>query len=142
MKVTNPTFRRKIVRRGKSTQSKLVKKLDTVFSQWIRLSAGKRIKCFTCPVVKDYKNMQCGHYISREVKGLRWNEDNCRPQCYGCNIMHSGRSVDFRENLVRDMGEARVKELEQMRFILFRPTEEYLTTLIALYEERLRELGA
>lgn len=84
--------------------------------------------------------MQNGHYVSRSVKVLRWDEDNARPQCFGCNIMHGGRPIDFRINLIAEIGEDRVKQLESRRKELFRPSREYLTELINDYTARLATL--
>lgn len=79
--------------------------------------------------------MQNGHYVSRSVRTTRWERSNCRPQCYGCNVMHGGQPITFRENLVKELGEEQVKKLEESRHVLFTPTEEWLSDQISLYTD-------
>jgi 5-methylcytosine-specific restriction endonuclease McrA len=118
-------------RRKVPTRTKLIKELDKVFSVYIRQS--NPAECYTCGKKSLRKNLQCGHYVSRSVRELRWVEDNCRPQCYGCNVMQGGQVITFRENLVRDNCEEFVKEIEARRRILFNPTDEWLQSRIEHY---------
>jgi hypothetical protein len=48
--------------------------------------------------------------------------------------MHGGRPIDFRENLVNELGESKVKELEAKRKELFKPSDEWFLTQIQKYE--------
>ena len=83
----------------KLTRSKLVKKLDNIFSQYIRLSNSKNgnCTCVTCGKVGDWKNggIQAGHFMSRKHYSTRWNEDNVKPQCIGCNMFKAGEQYKF-----------------------------------------------
>ena len=63
-------------------RKKLVKKLDTVFSLYIR---DRDKKCCTCGSVK---NLTCGHLITRSKYSTRWNERNAFAQCKSCNFRH------------------------------------------------------
>lgn len=86
----------------KPTRSKLVKKLDVIFSQYIRLKYADKngmVKCFTCDSVFHWKKIQNGHFRSRRYYATRWQEDNCRPQCIRCNMFDSGRSWEFGQHL-------------------------------------------
>lgn len=72
----------------KMTRGEVVKRLDSIFSKWVRLRGAKitpdgRIlnKCCTCGVVQDITKMDAGHYISRGKYATRWSEDNVHPQC-------------------------------------------------------------
>jgi len=51
----------------KPSRGKLVKKLDAVFSQYIRLkdSVGGYATCFTCGKKDHWKKLQNGHFQSR-----------------------------------------------------------------------------
>ena len=99
----------------KVTRKSLIKKLDTLFSLYIRLKSADKngfIKCYTCGVKKHYKDyMQCGHFISRRHYILRWSERNARPQCYGCNVMAQGRQYQFAINLNKEYGYDIAQEL-------------------------------
>jgi hypothetical protein len=76
--------------------------LDIIFSQLIRLKEADTdgmVKCFTCDVVKHWKQMQCGHFVSRAQMPTRFSEKNCRPQCKTCNEDKRGNLVVFAERL-------------------------------------------
>jgi hypothetical protein len=51
--------------------------------------------------------------MSRARYATRWHEDNCRPQCYGCNVMQQGRQYDFGLNLDRER-EGLADEMHQL----------------------------
>lgn len=62
---------------------------DRVFSQYIRLRYSDRegnCSCVTCGKKMYWKDAQNGHYRSRSCLKYRFNERNCHPQCYNCNI--------------------------------------------------------
>tara|TARA_R110001592_G_scaffold742_2_gene3998 strand:+ start:697 stop:1101 length:405 start_codon:yes stop_codon:yes gene_type:complete len=102
----------------KPTRSKIVKKLDAEFSRYIRLKYADHngyVKCYTCDRVKHYKDsMQCGHFLSRRFYATRWSEDNCRPQCYGCNCHAQGRQYEYALNLNKEYGYNIAEELLQI----------------------------
>lgn len=93
------------------TQAQLKKELDTVFSIYIRKV--HPAKCYTCG--KTDAALQCGHFIARSYLATRFHEDNCRPQCVGCNIFGNGKPLDFEEHLKRDLGEEYVENLKKLR---------------------------
>lgn len=97
------------------TRSWYVKKLDTVFSQYIRLRNADHAgyaTCVTCGVSKPWKEQQCGHYESRGKYGTRWDEKNCHVQCYRCNVALKGNYPAYARYLVRTFGETILDELE------------------------------
>ena len=65
---------------SKLTRRKIVKKLDAIFSQYIRLKDADHngnVTCFTCGKVEHYKKgMQCGHFQSRKHLATRFDEEN------------------------------------------------------------------
>tara|TARA_R110000765_G_scaffold184249_1_gene290054 strand:+ start:1966 stop:2361 length:396 start_codon:yes stop_codon:yes gene_type:complete len=81
----------------KISRSKVVKKLDTIFSQYIRKKNTDQEKatCFTCGKVDEWKNLQCGHFQSRRHYSTRWDEVNCQVQCAGCNVFKYGEQYKF-----------------------------------------------
>ncbi len=82
----------------KLTRSKLIKKLDVVFSQYIRLSNADSkgmCMCVTCNKQFHWKNIQAGHFMSRKHYSTRWNENNVKPQCVGCNMFKSGEQYKY-----------------------------------------------
>ena len=70
------------------------------FSRHIRMKYADdngMVKCYTCPTVKHYKEMQAGHLWHDR---LDFDERNIHPQCYQCNVGHSGRREVYSTNLL------------------------------------------
>jgi hypothetical protein len=98
------------------TISKLKKELDKWFSLFVRLNNSNEygmVQCFTCGCVKHYKKgMQNGHFQSRSFLATRFNEENCQPQCVGCNMFKQGEQFKFAMNLEAKYGEGTAEHLE------------------------------
>lgn len=96
---------------GQRSLAKLKKELDRVFSIHIRSKYPK--VCYTCG--KQEVTLQCGHFIPRQYLATRWSEDNCRPQCIGCNLFGNGQLLDFEEHLKRELGGDFVEQMKLTR---------------------------
>jgi hypothetical protein len=81
----------------KTKRKSLIDKLDKEFSIFIRNRYAKNgmAECVTCGTVKEVKQLQCGHFMSRKHYATRWDEDNCQVQCYTCNVMRYGEQYKF-----------------------------------------------
>ena len=82
----------------KPTRSKLIKKLDVVFSKYVRLSNADKngfCTCVTCNRKYHWKEIQAGHFMSRKHYATRWNEDNVKPQCVSCNLYMQGQQYKY-----------------------------------------------
>lgn len=81
----------------KPLRKNLIKELDTVFSQFIRLRYSKNeiSKCVTCGKEEHWKKLQAGHFMSRSNYSTRWDEDNVQVQCMGCNVFKSGEQYKY-----------------------------------------------
>jgi hypothetical protein len=67
--------------------------LDQVFSKYIRLrDADSRgyCRCITCGRSEPWKEMDAGHFVSRDRKAVRWDERNVHAQCPHCNRFRAG----------------------------------------------------
>jgi len=111
--------------------SALKHELDRLFSLYIRAKYPKR--CFTCG--KRGAKLQNGHFIARSYLATRFDEDNCRPQCWGCNGYGLGRPLDFEENLIKEIGQAKVDALKKKRHEITILTPQW-------YEEKILEYRA
>jgi hypothetical protein len=91
----------------KVSRSTLVKKLDAVFSIYIRrrYAVNDIAKCVTCGKEDNWKSLQCGHFMSRKHLSTRWNEDNCQVQCAGCNVFRYGEQYKFSLYLGNNLSE-------------------------------------
>ena len=121
--------------KSKKPKSKLIKELDVLFSQFIRLSNSIDgfCTCVTCGRVYEWKKIQAGHFMSRQHYSVRWDERNVKPQCYGCNVMQQGRQFEFSKYL----GEELSNELYLLSKQTRKFTEIELEEMIQEYKSRL-----
>lgn len=123
--------------------SQLTKKLDTVFSLYIRLENANNkgmVKCFTCDNEHHYKAIQNGHFQSRRFMSTRFNPFNCAPQCYACNVGMSGMQYEFgkRIDLMYGPGVADLIVQKSKAVCKFQPEE--MLELIELFAEKVDKL--
>ena len=127
---------------AKRKRSAIVKELDRVFSQYIRRRNANLdgfVDCFTCGRSYHWKKIQNGHFMSRGRYSTRWDEENCRPQCYGCNVMQQGRQYDFGLNLDRER-EGLADEMHQLSLTTVKFATWELEEKLAYYREKVKEL--
>jgi hypothetical protein len=93
--------------RTTQTRSKLIKKLDAVFSEYIRRRYAKDdiAECVTCGKQDHWKRLQAGHFMSRKHYATRWDEDNVQVQCSGCNVFRYGEQYKFSLYLGQEMAD-------------------------------------
>lgn len=123
----------------KKTKSlaKYKKDLDAIFSKYVRLAHADNegyVTCFTCGKIKHWKSQQNGHFVSRQYLATRWEEDNCRVQCAGCNVFGNGQLLDFEERLKKELGSDRVEELKAMRHQITKVDKHWYTEKILYYK--------
>lgn len=97
---------------------KLKAKADSVYSKRLRESQADQngmVKCYTCNTVKHWKELQCGHYITRTSTALRYYPKNTKPQCSGCNMFNQGRLDVFAINLIKEYGPEILEELQELK---------------------------
>jgi hypothetical protein len=126
----------------KKTTARLKKDLDKLFSEFIRRKYANQegqVRCYTCGVTKDWKAIQNGHFVSRSHLATRFDEDNCRPQCVGCNVFGQGRVAVFASKLDQEIGEGTVARLymQAQKIVKDYPYEER----ISYYKNKLSELN-
>jgi len=101
-------------KKKKPTRWKLVKKLDSIFSQYIRLvSADKNgiCTCVTCGERMHRKQIQNGHYLSRWNYKYRRAEENCYAQCYVCNVLKSWNYKEYTIKMIRTHWQLKVEQM-------------------------------
>lgn len=124
--LSKPKPRKKL---EEKTAQQLVKPADDAFSKYIRLrdSAwdGDRrvVKCIDCDRVgvvyaggKWKKGFDNGHYITRGVMTLRYDEMNCNAQSAHCNAWRDKGDVykDYTKAVDKKYGKGVAKELRDM----------------------------
>ena len=126
-----------------TTISKLKKKLDVLFSQFIRRRNADhlgRVKCFTCGVEKHWKEQQAGHFQSRSHHSTRWDEVNVQVQCVKCNMYRQGEQYKFGMYLDQKFGDGTAEELEYRAKTIVKLNRVDYEEAIERYKQKIREL--
>ena len=122
----------------KLSRSNIIKKLDLLFSLYIRLRDAKNemVECFTCGKVAHYKdNMQCGHFQGRKHYSTRWDTMNCQVQCKSCNVFKYGEQFIFGQRLDAKYGEGTADKLQQKARKMVKLSTNDLEMLINKYKD-------
>lgn len=131
----------------KPTRWKLVKKLDSVFSQYIRLKYSNPkwfVVCYTCWDIHHWKEIQNWHFLSRANYKYRRDEENCRPQCVKCNIFHSWNYKEYTLKMIDNLGREKVDEMlsdKKLVKITTAEIQDKITFYGIAVEEQLLRLG-
>lgn len=138
--------RKKKIPGAPPTVSELKKKLDTVFSIYIRLRDGEFrngmwwTRCITCGEWKPVKIMQAGHFQSRRYMNTRFHEQNVHAQCKKCNIFSQGEQFKYSLAVDKIYGTGTAEKLE----MLARQTRKFKTweieELISHYKAQVKIL--
>lgn len=126
-----------------TTISKLKKKLDVLFSQYIRRRNADhlgRVKCFTCGIEKHWKEQQAGHFQSRSHHSTRWDEVNVQVQCVKCNMYRQGEQYKFGMYLDQRFGDGTAEELEYRAKTIVKLNRVDYEEAIERYKQKIREL--
>lgn len=118
----------------------LILDLDRVVSRYVRLAAmGKdhKVECFTCNTKKDWKIIQCGHFIARQHLSVRWELANMKPQCPFCNITLHGNLDEYTKRLNMEHKGITDYLQEQAREVA-KPTRDELKMLLFDFQQKLK----
>ncbi len=124
----------------KPKRKNLIKKLDTVFSKYIRLRDADTegyCRCSTCGEVHHWTKIQAGHFISRKHYATRWNEDNVHAQCVACNVFRYGEQYKFSLYL----GDKLSKELLEKSRLIAKFTDIEIKEMIDDYNDRIKQFS-
>ena len=123
----------------KTTRRSLIKNLDVLHSQVVRLRAIDYRgygTCFTCRKSVPASALTCGHWWSRDHKAIRWEFWNTRAQCLTCQGARNGERKLFEDRLREEFGDDQV---ERMKLRRFETRHWTVDELLAMIEERLAE---
>jgi hypothetical protein len=91
--------------------STLRKKLDKVFSLWVRkrdANAQGMGRCYTC---NRFALLEASHFVPRQHQGTRWDERNVHGACSYCNRWQHGNLYAYGVALAKQYGQVMVDEL-------------------------------
>lgn len=112
--------------------------LDREFSLFIRLKyADERgiVICFTCDRPMHYKNIQCGHFVSRSESITRYLEGNNFPQCPRCNSNHE-LNISVYAKKLNEIKPGFSEELIRMGKEVYKYTQDEIKELIYYYRDK------
>ena len=116
-------------------RKKLIKKLDDVFSKYIRARDGG--KCVLCG--SDYI-LQAGHLITRRNYATRWDEDNVFAQCRSCNYTHVNHPEIYTSWYIGKYGAEAYQKLVAKSKLIVKFRDSDLEMLIEYYKNKLKEV--
>ena len=133
--------------RKKSTRSKpnLIKKLDRVFSAYIRLRDAMPsgyFQCISCGKIKPFEQADCGHFFSRKNMSVRFDEDDCHAECKGCNRFSSDHLIAYQVNLIRKIGMQRFELLSSKAHQAKHWSDFELEAMIKHYTTEVKRLSS
>lgn len=120
-----------------------IKKLDRIFSEFIRLRdtmPNGMFRCISCGKIKPYSQADCGHYHSRTHMSTRFDEDNANAECRSCNRFCADHLVGYRKNLIAKIGEHRYNVLEWRAHQTKKWSDFELKELIKHYQAKIKDL--
>lgn len=131
----------KLRRRGKSDRSKIIAKLDKLYSDYIREKAGW--KCARCGQVRkdDKRVMTCSHYFSRRNMSTRFELDNLDCLCLPCHLYHweSEKQSEYQDYMKKKLGQKRYERLEQIHLMTWKVSTSELELFYKLKENEIRD---
>lgn len=125
--------------------SYLTKKLDQVFSKYIRLRDANKdgfIRCIDCGEVAHWRDVDCGHFMPRRFMNTRWHEQNCAAQLKACNgPIGLGRQYEFGKGLDIRYGPGTADKMTVLCKEQKKWTSAELKEMIDYYTEKLDRLS-
>lgn len=130
------------------TKTKAKAKLDKALSDYVRKSNADDFgiaNCFTCTARKNWKQLDCGHFITRSKMSTRWlykPEEglvNMMPQCKRCN-MTGGQQYLFAKRLDKIHGEGTADKILRMSNNMTKFSLAELQEMTAHYNDLFRKL--
>lgn len=97
-------------------RTKAMKKADAAFSKFIRMrdaDANGIVSCVTCGRRRHWREVDCGHFITRAKQSTRYDERNCHAQCKGCNRFQGGKFLEHEAAIERIHGKGTADELKR-----------------------------
>ena len=127
-------------RKASQSRKALEKRLDEVFSEYIRRRHADKdgiVECVTCGKKDHWKSMDAGHFWKRQYRATRWHPCNAAVQCARCNRFRGGAEAEHATYILKTYGDVIFNELH----ILHLKTEKmYREDYLRLIEEFKREL--
>jgi 5-methylcytosine-specific restriction endonuclease McrA len=112
-----------MAKRKQLTLAQEVEKAAVLLQRYVRLKASDDngyCTCVTCGKVDNFQAMHGGHFIPRNRSRLKLLEENIHPQCPQCNCWGMKQThyvLRYRDYMVDNYGERRVKAFEKLAWM-------------------------
>lgn len=129
----------------KLTYAGLKRKADAVFSEFVRkrwADSNGETRCVTCRNKAPWRQLQCGHFVSRVHLATRWLPENAAPQCSSCNVLRRGNLAEYAAWLQAEYGHGIIERLVEMKRKSVKYTRADLEALIENYRQNIEGLEA
>ena len=130
----------------KAKLSTLQAKADKAMSVYIRMKHADEhgyCKCVSCGRIYRWQEVDCGHFIPRSRgASIRWVEENCHPECIGCNRFSHSHLINYTLYMIDMYGREKIEELEKLARNVLTPSEKrkLAEEAYSYYTEALRNL--
>lgn len=127
------------------SKSNLIKKLDKVFSLYIRLRdtmPSGYCRCISCGQLKPFSQIDAGHFFSRTHMATRYSELNVHGECRACNRFTADHLISYQDNLKRKIGLAKFEYLNVAAHSQKKWSDFELEALIKHYRSEVKRLSA
>jgi hypothetical protein len=109
------------------------KKLDQVTSRLIR--SIYPLICHGCGKSLAMEGAQCGHFVGRSSRNVRFDPRNMLPVCLACNFYDQTHVFSLGKWIDRYWGEGVAEELRMMGKTTYKATQEFRNRLHQLYTD-------
>jgi len=126
----------------------LEKKLDVVFSKYIRLRdciattwTTTQLNCFICDELIDYEKSQAMHFIPRQHKATKFDESNVFGGCMRWDVFLHGNYLEYFIKMEQKFGRKKVDELLESKKQIYLWNPEGLLAKIDYFNNKFKELN-
>ena len=98
-----------VKKKRRSSVSAMDKKLDKLVSEVVR---AEHPSCVICGRIK-YLN--CGHFISRVFRSVRWHPLNVHTQCASCNYKHEFNTIPYTKFMLKKYGADILDRIDKLK---------------------------
>ncbi len=120
------------------------KSADQWFSVYVRLRDSDHAgycECVTCGKSHHWKQIHCGHFMSRRHTSTRWHPENAHAQCCACNTYGAG--LQYRHGLSIDQrhGDGTAERLETIANQSLKLSKEEVMVIARVFKQKAEALG-
>jgi Bacteriophage Lambda NinG protein len=122
----------------KTKRARLEKKIDDIFSLYIR--ARDNYRCICCGANEHIQVIQCGHLITRSRRVVRWDEKNADAQCRPCNLIHEYNPEIYTKLWIEKYGLKAYNELVEKSWKSIKYSLQELEDILLYYKKKLTKV--